>query len=245
MIVFGVGFITGRQWGYSGSIFIFSLAYLASIIQAFQRAFVWGIFLEPVVLIFLLVPRVRLYFARAESQPRQVVSRQGGIPTETEGFTSVETSPTASASRRKNSRATKPSDVLTIIAMLGIIIPLPLVASAVHTVSVTGVTLNILYPGGSDNNITSRWFGFSPQTVSGPMFTWGAGKMGLSFTLTNLGLFQQHTVNSLRVATPGFTLEYAGLPITVPDLAAVTLHTVLQAPDYDYNGPVLLEMNTT
>ncbi len=246
MVVCGVGFIVGRQWGYAGSVLIFLLAYLASIIQAFQREFVWGIFFDPVVLIFLLIPRVRSYFVQAESQPAKVVSSQGGIPTGSSGFTSVETSPMAPTPTKKITRATKPSNVLTIIAMLGIITPVPLVAATVHTVTVTEVTLNILYPPGStDNNITSIWFGFSTRTVSGPMFTWGAGKMGLSFSLTNLGLFQQHTVDSIRVTTPGFILDYVGLPFTVPDLAAVTFHMVLQAPDYDYNGPVVLDMNTT
>lgn len=120
---------------------------------------------------------------------------------------------------------------------------IPVVASSVHTVSVSQVRLDVLYPPGS--NSTFPWFGPSTQTISAGGFMWGLGKIAISFTLDNLGLFQQHTVDWISVATPGFTLYSSGTPITVPDLASVTFHLILQAPDYDFSGSVILELHTS
>lgn len=241
MIVSGIGFMAGKSWGYVLSIIVFSLAYLASILQAYEREFVWGIFLDPIVLSFLIIPRIRSYFFRP-----QVTST---FPLESSGIEAIisERAQTSPARKTKIIQALlKPSNVLTIILILGIYALVPVVAVSVHTVSVSQVTLNILYPpGSSDTNITSVWFGFSPRTVSESMFTWGGGKMALTFSLSNLGLFQQHTIDWFAVDTPGFSLDPPlGVPVTVPDLATVNFHMILQAPDYDFSGPVVLEMHT-
>jgi len=247
MIVSGLGFLAAKSWGYVFSVLVFSLAYVASIIQAFQRDFVWGIFLDPVVLSFLLIPRIRSYFFKSQPQANVSLPLQSGVSTETGISRNVQSSPASQAKKGTLVRALhKPSNILTVILIIGIFSIIPVVAAQVHTVSVTEVSLNILYPPGSNpSNITSIWFGFSPKTVSTSMFTWGLGRMAVSFSLDNLGLFQQHTVDWISVTTPGFTLYSTGLPITVPDLASVTFHLILQAPDYDYSGPVVLNLHTT
>ncbi len=246
MSVSGIGFMASKSWGYVSSIIIFALAYVTSIIQAFQHDFVWGIFLDPVVLSFLIIPRIRSYFFRPQPQLISTLHEFGGS-TETVASRNSGTSQDSPIDKAKIvQELRKPSNILTIILIIGIIAIVPIVTSQVHAVSVTDVTVNILYPAGSnDSNITSIWFGFSPKTVSGSMLTWGGGKMLVEFTLDNLGLFQQHTVDWISVATPGFTLYSTGLPITVPDLASVTFHLILQAPDYDYSGPVVLNLHTT
>ncbi len=230
----GVGFAMGRLWGYVGSLLLFTIAYATSILQAFQREFVWGIFLDPIVLILLLVPRVRSYFF---SQTQPDISFQPDTI-----VTMFPQAPIAKQSVRNRIQLiiTKPSNMLTGIIMLILILIVPVVAVSVHTVSVTMVRLDIVYPESND-----FWFGFSPRTVTGPMFTWGNGKMSLSFSLTNLGLFSEHSIDSLTLLTPGFTLYSTGIPVKLSDMATITFHMVLQAPDQDYNGPVVLEMHTS
>ena len=245
MLVSGVGFMAGKPWGFVSSIIVFSIAYVASIVQAFQRLYAWGIFLDPIVLSFLVLPRVRSYFLKSQALA-EVISQEstGSIDTILGQQSAKSQSPA-----RKNSfvqELRKPSNILTLILIIAIFTPVPVVAASVHAVSVTQVTLNILYPpGSSETNITSIWFGFSPKTISAGYFTWGTGRMGLQFSLTNLGLFEQHTVDWIRVVTPGFTLYSVGLPVTVPDLAVVQFHLVLQSPDYDFYGPLVLELHTT
>lgn len=247
MVVSGIGFVAGKSWGYVFSIIIYLLAYLTSIIQAFERLFVWGIFLDPIVLAFLVIPRIRSYFFKP--QPRLTVA----LPLEPSGRGPVisenaQNSPVSHSSKTKTLQALrKPSNILTVIVIFGLFAILPVVAASVHTVSVSDVTLNILYPpGSSESNITSIWFGFSPRTISGSMFTWGGGRMAIAFSLSNFGLFQQHTIDWFSVSTPGFTLESPiGVPLTVPDLATVNFRMILQAPDYDFSGQVVMEMHTT
>ena len=247
MVVSGIGFMAGKSWGYVFSVIIYLLAYITSIVQAFERLFVWGIFLDPIVLTFLIIPRIRSYFFKPQPQPIVTLSHEAsGIVTVI--GENAQTSPVSPPKKTKILQALrKPSSILTMILIFGLFAVLPAVAASVHTVSVTDVALNILYPpGSSDSNIASIWFGYSPRTVSGSMFTWGGGRMTLAFSLSNLGLFQQHTIDWFSVSTPGFTLDPTiGVPITVPDLATVNFHMVLQAPDYDFSGQVVLEMHTT
>lgn len=230
--VSGIGFVMGKRWGYVGSFLLYAATYFTSILQAFQRDFVWGIFLDLLILIFLLVPRVRSFFF----SPAQSEGFSQPVTTIPESLVAMQ-----SLASRVSRILSKPSNVVTGIVMLGLILIVPVVAVSVHTVSVTEVRLNIIYPANSDLNL---WFGFSQQTVGRNMFTWGNGKMALSFSLTNLGLFRQHSIDSFTLLTPGFTLYSTGTPVTLPDMATITFHMVLQAPDYDYNGQVLLEMHT-
>jgi hypothetical protein len=75
------------------------------------------------------------------------------------------------------------------------------------------------------------------------MFAWGGGQMGFRFSLTNLGLFQTHSINSISLKSSGFALYAPSTPISLPDLAAVDLCMQLQAPDY--YGLVILEIQTS
>lgn len=238
----GIGIIAGNRIGYVFSIVMFSIAYLTAIIQAFQRDFVWGIFLDPIVLSFLILPRIRTYFFKL--QPTKSIGFESdSSPDAVVGQTGEATHVSPTKKRAVIEQLVKPSNLLTLVLVIGMFSIIPVVASSVHTVSVSQVRLDVLYPPGS--NSTFPWFGPSTQTISAGGFMWGLGKIAISFTLDNLGLFQQHTVDWISVATPGFTLYSSGTPITVPDLASVTFHLILQAPDYDFSGSVILELHTS
>jgi hypothetical protein len=229
----GLGFFQGKSWAWTASVLLYGASFAGSVAQAFLRLFVWGIFIEPVVLVYLLIPRVRAYFFHSpELAP---ATRETEIPL------SLDSQPMASRSRTSPHTGRRTSTILTGLLMLAIASVVPAVAVSVHSVSVTGVTLNIVYAG----NSTLPWFGYSPQTVSGAMFTWGRGQMGFRFSLTNLGLFQSHSINSISIKTQGFALYAPSTPISVPDLALVNLSMRLQAPDYNYNGPVNIEVQTS
>lgn len=239
----GIGIIAGNRIGYISSIVMFSIAYLTAIIQAFQRDFVWGIFLDPIVLSFLILPRIRTYFFKLKptaSSGFEPDNSAGAVVTQTGEAPSQVSAPKKDTAIKQLLKA---SNILTLVLILGMFSIIPVIASSVHTVSVSEVRLDVLYPPGS--NSTFPWFGPSTQTISAGGFMWGLGKIAISFTLDNLGLFQQHTVDWISIATPGFTLYSSGTPITVPDLASVTFHLILQAPDYDFSGPVILELHTS
>jgi hypothetical protein len=104
--------------------------------------------------------------------------------------------------------------------MLVVLSIVPVVALSVHTVSVTGVTLNIVYPG--NGNPDNPWFGDS-RIVNGPMFAWGNGQMGFRFSLSNFALFDAHSIESISLKTPGFVLYAPPTPISIPALAGVAL----------------------
>ena len=251
--VAGIGFALGKPWGYIGSVLAYSIAYTAAIAQAFQKSFVSGVIFDPIVLTFLIIPRVRSYFFQHRPVDSGLWSQTGSSPI-TSSDADINTIPQAAQptfgeqKTRLLKSLTKPSNILTLVVMIGILLVTPAVATAVHTVSVTGVSLNIVYPASASTQQNFfPWFGFSPKTISGPVTTWGGGKFGVTFDLYNLGLFQSHTIDSMRPVTPGFTMIYSGLsgPLTLSDLEGVTFHLIIQGPDYDYSGPLVLELQTT
>lgn len=249
----GFGFALGKSWGYIGSVLAYSIAYSWAIVQAFQKSFVSGMILDPIVLTFLIIPQVRSYFFQPRPINSGLLSQIGSPPT-----TSIDTDinviaqhsqPTLREQKTRLLKSlNKPSNILTLVLMIGILLITPGVATAVHTVYVTGVSLNIVYPtSASTQQNFFPWFGFSPKTISGPVTTWGGGRFAVTFDLYNLGLFQSHTINSLRPVTPGFTMIFSGLsgPLTLSDLEGVTFHLIIQGPDRDYSGPLVLEIQTT
>jgi hypothetical protein len=231
-VLCGIGFLQEKLWAWIGAFLLYGLAFVASIVQAFFRVFVWGIFLEPIILIYLLVPSVRTYFL----YPSLFLMTPGTETSLAEG--SPSNPRVARAVAHVDSRETK---VLTVVIMLAIASAVPAVAASVHAVSVTGVTLSIIYPA----NVTLPWFGGPSESVSGSLFAWGGGQMGFRFSLTNLGLFQTHSINSISVQTSGFALYAPSTPISLPDLVTVRLSMQIQAPDYDYYGPLIIEIQTS
>jgi len=231
-VICGIGFLQRKLWAWRGAFLLYGFAFAGSIVQAFFRVFVWGIFLEPIILIYLLVPNVRKYFFRP-SHLLTTPEPEALLPAD-----SVSSPGVARTVAHVDSRETK---VLTVVLMLAIASAVPAVAASVHAVSVTGVTLSIIYPA----NTTLPWFSGPSESVSGPLFAWGGGQMGFRLSLTNLGLFQTHSIDSISLKTTGFALYAPSTPISVPDLAAVTLSMQLQAPNYDYYGPVILEIQTS
>ena len=251
--VAGVGFVLGKSWGYIGSVLAYSIAYAAAILQAFQKSFVSGIILDPIVLCFLIIPRVRSYFFQHRPVNTGLLSQIGPSPiTSTDTDVNViprDSRPTSGEHKTRIIKSlVKPSNMLTLVLMIGILLVTPAVATVVHTVYVTETSLNIVYPtSASTQQNFFPWFGFSPKTISGPVTTWGGGRFGVTFELDNLGLFESHTIDSIRPVTPGFTMIFSGLsgPLTLSDLQGVTFHLILEGPDHDYSGPLILEMQTT
>lgn len=232
-VICGVGFLQGKWWAWIASVLVYGGSLAAGVIQAFMHLFVWGIFLDPIVLVYLLIPQVRGRFSRP-SPPGQIQSR----------ITVLQGLPPAFPSSKRSLRWTK-GTVLTLIVMLATVSVVPATVFFVHAVSVTQVNLNIVYTTAPPGNPPFPWFGDSPRSISGPMFTWGAGRMAFRFSLTNLGLFKTHSIDSITMETPGFFLYAPGPPISIPDMALVTLSVQLQAPDYNYNGPVTIQIQTS
>jgi len=227
----GIGYFRGKRWAWAGSILVYGGALAASVAEAFLRILVWGIFIEPIILVYLLVPSVRAYFFRSPWLSLGAA--------ETEITPSIGSLPIADRERNRLHIGSGANKILTGVLMLAIVSVVPGVALSVHTVSVTGVTLNI-YPGNPDN----PWFG-SRRTVSTSMFTWGHGLMGFSFSLVDYDPWQGHSIDSISLKTQGFVLYSPPLPISVPALGAVALSMRLQAPDYDYYGPITIEIQTS
>jgi hypothetical protein len=233
-VVCGIGFVLGTRWGWPASLLVYGLLFISAVVEALNRQFVWGIFLDPVILVYLLIPQVRTYFLKPRSSLS--VTLVESIPS----MASIPLSDTVP--KAKWSWRTR-SNVLTVVAMLSILMVVPVVAYSVHTVSVTTVTLDIVYNGTSTN--TFPWFGPSGLTVGSSMFTWGNGLLEFRMHLDNLGLFQAHTIDSFALETTGFVLLYGlSTPLTLQDLQGVTFTVELQAPDYNFNGPVFLQIQT-
>ena len=209
-------------------------AFAASVAEAFIHILVGGIFIEPIVLVYLLVPSVRAY---CFGSPRLAVEAAESK------FNSLDGSrPVAGPEKNRLHIGSRANKILTGGLMLMIIFVVPAVAVSVHTVSVTAVTLNIVYPGGGTPN--NSWLGDS-RTVSGSMFTWGQGQMGFRFSLVNYDLWQAHSVDSISLETQGFVLYAPPTPISIPALGGVALSIRLQAPDFNYYGPVTIEIRTS
>ena len=235
-VVCGVGLLQGKRWAWPASLLVYAGSLVGSILQAALHLFTWGIFFEPLILVCLVLPQVRGFFRKPRQSPSTPASPEASISLPlTPAIPGHPTVPSAQLNGRKVT-------IAYALLMLAAVIMVPAVAAVtVHTVSITSVTLNIVYPG----NPQIQWFGFSPKTVGGSMFTWGQGRLSFRFSLSNLGLFQTHTIDSLSLETPGFTLNSPGLPVSLPDFATVTLSVQLQAPDYNYYGPVTLQMQTS
>ncbi len=230
-VICGIGYFQGKRWAWAGSFLVYGGALAASVGEAFLRILVWGIFIEPIILVYLLVPSVRTYFFRSPGLALGAA--------ETEITPSIGSQPLAGRERNRLHIGSLANKILTGVLMLAIVSVVPAVALSVHTVSVTGVTLNI-YPGNPDN----PWFG-SRRTVNTSMFTWGHGLMGFSFSLVNYDLWQGHFIDSISLKTQGFVLYSPSLPLSVPALGGVALSMRLQAPDYDYYGPITIEIQTS
>lgn len=232
-ILCGIGFFLGARWAWPTSFLVYGLLFISAVLQALNRQFVWGIFVEPAVLVYLLIPQVRTYFFK---------------PRSSSVITHLETTPSEgpnpqfdSGLRFKRSWRTL-GNAVTVVAMICILAVVPVVAYSVHTVSVTTVTLDIVYSG---NTNSFPWFGDSGMTVGHSMFTWGRGVLEFSMHLDNIGLFETHTVDSFSIETTGFGL-LSGLstPLTLQWGQGVTFTVQLQAPDYNFNGPVVLQIQT-
>ena len=248
IFVAGVGFALGKSWGYIGSVLAYSMAYATAILQAFQKSFVSGVIFDPIVLSFLIIPRVRSYFFQHRPADPGLLSPIGSS-IDTDKVIDQNPPPRSGVHEMRVLKClTKPSNMLTLVLIIGILLVTPAVATVVHTVYVTETSLNIVYPNSaSAQQNFFPWFGFSPKTISGPVTTWGGGRFGVTFELDNLGLFESHTIDSIRPVTPGFTMIFSGLsgPLTLSDLQGVTFHLILEGPDHDYSGPLILEMQTT
>ena len=178
------------------------------------------------------MPQVQGFFTQPFAEPPSLVETETNLP-----------EPAQPTSHPPNTGPLlSRTSIFTGAIILCMIIAVPGgLAASVHLVSVTSVTLNIAYSG----NASIQWFDFSPRDVSGPLFALGNGKMQFRFSLSNLGLFESHTINSLSMVTPGFVLYSPGLPVSIPDLATVTLSVQLQAPDQNYYGPVTIQIQTS
>lgn len=232
-VICGIGSIQLRSWAWKLSVLIYGGSLAAAVVQSYFRQFAWGIFIEPIILAYLLLPQVRAQFVKASTSSLGMMQPETGRP------------PVLSIARipagnwiKINRRWTTIINALAIIAILSVV---PIVILFVHGVFVSEVIADIAYAG----NPSFPWFGFSPKAVSGVMFAWGNGRLGVRFSLTNLGLFQTHSINSISVETAGFVLSAPSMPISIPDGALVTLSIQLQTPDYNYYGPVMIQINTS
>jgi hypothetical protein len=99
-----------------------------------------------------------------------------------------------------------------------------------------------------DYTSTSDYFGPSTQASNGG-YTYNAGdQFSYTITLHSSALMFSHTVDSITIQTPGFTL----LSVTpqlpsqkVPSGGSISITIKLQTPNYAYTGPLEFRMSTS
>jgi PKD repeat protein len=121
-------------------------------------------------------------------------------------------------------------------------VPLPRETTQLNNIIITEVNYQFNY-----TNLADNYFGSPSQTASTiPDVPDGITTFTCSLTLTNQGSNSDHTVNSIRVLTPGFTLLSVtpSLPTSsITPGSDIILALTIQAQISKYYGPLVIEVN--
>lgn len=111
-------------------------------------------------------------------------------------------------------------------------------------VVVTGVNVQIAYSAPSAN-----YFGPQSQSLSGtglPLQLQYGQEFYYSFSLRMGGLYESHTIDSVTLNTPGFSLVSVNpaLPYSMSSGSSVTVTVTGQAPSQNFAGAITLVVST-
>jgi hypothetical protein len=108
-------------------------------------------------------------------------------------------------------------------------------------VSITATNYQIDYTSGGS------YFGPSSQSNSQTFDTTTGSEFTDTLKLTNNDLFTAHSVNSVTITTPGFTLVSTSpyLPYSVGSSGSVSITLTITAPTTQYNGPLGILVSTS
>ena len=113
-----------------------------------------------------------------------------------------------------------------------------------QTTYVSTEVLNIDYAG-----VTGDYFGHTSQVLSDTTLPCNTGEViPISFTLTSEAILFNHTINSIAITTPGFTMISVSPNPPIYGItpgSRVTITLQVQAPNNAYNGPLNIELKTT
>lgn len=128
------------------------------------------------------------------------------------------------------------------VVVVAAIIALATVGATSTSVNITGSNLSISYTGA-----TSGYLGPSSQALGGVVSVAEGGQFTYTITLTSSAFLLTHLINSMSIATPGFTLVsiLPNLPYTLTPSSSLTITLTMQAPNTSYNGPIGILMSTS
>lgn len=129
--------------------------------------------------------------------------------------------------------------VVVVVAMVSLII---IGAASASTVNITAQNLSFDYTGS-----TSGYFGPSFQGGGNSLSVGGGSQFTETITPTNGALLLTHSINSISVTTPGFTLVTISpnLPYSLTPGSSITFTLTIQAPNTNYNGPIGILISTS
>jgi hypothetical protein len=151
-------------------------------------------------------------------------------------------------SQKPKRKATK--YVVTAVIIVIVIIAIVAIIGSQHgnigtptvSVNINNINLQISYTG-----ITSGFLGPTSQALSYSNSVNGGQQFSLTLTLTSSALLLSHDINSITLNTNGFTLISISpnLPYSLSPGSSVSFSLMIQAPNYNFNGPLNILVSTS
>jgi len=132
--------------------------------------------------------------------------------------------------------------VTAVIIVIIVIAIIAIVGNPTVTASINNVNLQISYTGS-----TSGYLGPTSQVFSYSNSVSGSQQFSLTLTLTSSALLLTHYINSITLNTNGFTLVSISpnLPYSLSPGSSVSFTLTIQAPSYNFNGPLNILVSTS
>jgi len=138
--------------------------------------------------------------------------------------------------------------VVTAVIIVIIVIAFIAIVGSQHignptiTVSINNINLQIIYTGS-----TSGYLGPTSQVIYYSNSVSGGQQFSLTLTLTSSALLFTHYINSITLNTNGFTLVSISpnLPYSLSPGSSVSFTLTIQAPSYNFNGPLNIVVSTS
>ncbi len=103
--------------------------------------------------------------------------------------------------------------------------------------------MNVVYTGA-----TSGYLGPTSQSISNGNFeVHGGGEFTYTLTFKSSALLLTHSINSISIATDGFTVESVTpqLPYSFSPGSSMMFTLKLKAPDQNFDGPINIVVTTS
>ena len=110
------------------------------------------------------------------------------------------------------------------------------------SVNINNINLQISYTG-----ITSGYLGPTSQALSYSNSVNGGQQFTLTIEFTSSALLLSHDINSITLNTNGFTLISISpnLPYSLSPSSSVSFSLIIQAPNYNFDGPLNILVSTS